>query len=432
MTVKRELAGPSWKRESSVAVLNGLNIVGALASQLLVFRVVGLSSPTDAYVAAAAFPQIALSVIAVCASGVVVPMLAAQEPAEQDRTLGTLIAAALAVLVPGSAIAVATANEWVPVLFPGLAKSVPKLVVDLVQVQLFAVPLMAVSMLLAARWQARQGFVRTESTNLLLTVLALAALVVLLPRAGVMAAAWIVVVRQALLVLALGAGVRWSSLAGSWAVLRAAWFRSRLLLAGNLYFKSDLLVDRYLLSSGAVGSLALFSLAQTMVSSLAGVIGQAWGNTAVPTMAAAHARGDGAAILAVLRRNLRWIALACAVALPLFVVGLPPALAAVTNRSLAAEDGSRLWMLLLLLWGVPLFGAIGALVSGCFYACSDTSTPTLVSIITFTVFVAAKVWVFNAFGLYAFCALTTIYYAINAGVLGLTLRHRLFPLPAKP
>jgi putative peptidoglycan lipid II flippase len=201
------------------------------------------------------------------------------------------------------------------------------------------------------------------------------------------------------------------------------------LLAGSAYFKSDVLVDRHLLSMGEAGSLSLFALAQTLWSIVAGVIGQSWGNTAVPALAMAVQQRDGTAFRAILRARLRTIAvLAIAASAAVIVVG-PGLLSLITSRALVTTDGIGLWMLLLALVGVPIFGSLGALLSGCWYALGNTRTPSVISAITFTVLIVAKVVVFQKFGVLALCALTTLYYGANATWIGLRLPRATRSLP---
>jgi putative peptidoglycan lipid II flippase len=246
---------------------------------------------------------------------------------------------------------------------------------------------------------------------------------VVLPLYGVQAAAWLYAGRYAVQVLILGSFVRPMGLRLHWPSINMAWQQSRVLLAGNAFFKTDLLIDRYLLSMGPVGSLSLFSLAQAMFGALAGMIGQAWGNAAVPKLVTCFAEKNRNAFFDLYehsKKRIVMVAIALSVACCAFV---PPAFGILTSRTLATNDGEPLWLLLVMLAGVPIFGGLGSLVSGAFYALGDTKTPTYTTVLTFCAFAGMKVWVFGSFGLLSFCALTTVYYAANALILGHLLRR---------
>ena len=47
------------------------------------------------------------------------------------------------------------------------------------------------------------------------------------------------------------------------------------------------------------------------------------------------------------------------------------------------------------------------------------------TVFTFTIFLATKFFVFINYGLFAFCALTSVYYLLNAGLLAWLLRRKL-------
>jgi putative peptidoglycan lipid II flippase len=131
------------------------------------------------------------------------------------------------------------------------------------------------------------------------------------------------------------------------------------------------------------------------------------------------------AFVALYRARLRRIAVIAAVATGLAVVCVPPLLALVAAQRPVTGSGASLGLLLLALGGVAVFGSLGALVSASYYALGDTSTPTLVSIGTFTLFIIGKLLIFERYGLYPFCILTSAYYAVNVLVLGVLLERRL-------
>ena len=407
-----------------VAMLASINVALAFAAQASIYRAFGASLDTDAYFAASAILQAASAIVVTTLGGALMPLLSGQPASQQAAlTLRSLVFVVGALTVFCSALAW-TASAWVPWLFPGFGDSVLPRGVLLVRIHLTAIPIAAASAVLAVLFQARQHFARVELISLCLNVLLVGALYFFVPSLGVEAAAWAYACRWALQALCLAPVLRGGRLAEWPGGLRALWRRAAPLLAGNAYFKSDVLVDRHLLSMADAGALSLFALAQSLWSIVAGVIGQSLGNTAVPVLAAAAQREDREAFRNLLRKRSRMIAWISAVAALLVIVLAPPALELVTSRPLVTGGNHALWMLLAALVGVPVFGAIGALVAGTFYALGDTRTPTLISAVTFTVMIACKIWVFREFGVLALCLATTIYYAVNLLVTAHALRLR--------
>ena len=411
--------------QALVAAFNGLNVVASFAVHLLIYRAFGASTETDAYFASLAIPQLLAAVLATTSAGALVPALAGQASAEQNRHAWALLIAV------GGAVALLTVpmsvftGAWTPMLFPGFIGSHQTVVAKLAAIQVLAVPFIAANAVLTALHQARGLFLRVEAIGLCMSLSVALGLHLALPRFGLIAAAWLFFAKHCLQTMVLAA-----ILEATRAPLRLSdvlpfWRPARVLLVGNAYFKTDILVDRHLLSMGAAGSMSLFSLAQTMYAAVAGIIGQGWGSTAVPGLSVSYGRRDRRTFLALVWRNGWRIAVVALLAFALVSALAQPVLSALTSQRVTTEDGTALWVLLLLLGGIPLFASLGSLVSGAFYATGDTATPTVVSAVTFTAFVIGKVVVFQSLGLAAFCILTTCYYAGNVIILGTILYKRL-------
>lgn len=422
-----------WKTELAVALLNGANIVCAFASQVVIYGTIGPGRNTDAYFASSAIPQLAISIIATTAAGALLPRLATPDLRAAHRLAITSLLAAVFATFLLSLPFFGTTTLWVPALFPGFGGEQRQLCQDLVSVQLFTLPLIAANATLGAWQQARGRFAALEGLNLAMTLCVIAGLLALLPVHGIVAAAWVSLARfAAQFLILLAALVREQPAGGrqldTRADLRSVWRAARPLLSGNLYFKTDVLVDRHLLSMSAAGSLSLFSLAQTVQGALSSVIGQALGSTAVPRLAAAFRDGNAAQFRNDYRRSLFYITLmstACLIVVLLALEAAQGLVPRLTSQRFSTEAVSDMWFMLLALGGIPIFGSIGTLVSGAYYATGDTSTPTVVSAVTFTAFIALKLIVFSTSSIYAFCVLTSLYYLANALILAVLLNRQL-------
>ncbi len=63
--------------------------------------------------------------------------------------------------------------------------------------------------------------------------------------------------------------------------------------------------------------------------------------------------------------------------------------------------------------GFFIGGAMGQITSTTFYAMGDTRTPTRMSIVTYTLYVPAKVIAFMKYGLMGLAVVTSIYLFVN-------------------
>jgi peptidoglycan biosynthesis protein MviN/MurJ (putative lipid II flippase) len=400
-----------------------LNVAAAFLVQLVVLARIGPGSATDAFMAAATLPQMLAGMAAAVLASAVLPMLAG-EPKERQGSDGWFLllavgAAFLAVALLLS-LSAATWSRW---LFPGFSTAAGHLAADLARIQIFSMVFAAMHAVLVAVCYARGQFVRVEAVGLIVVGGAAAILFFALPVYGIAAAAWAVTLTALGQMLALLPVLGLPRRAGAGAVHAAeAWQRIRPLLLGNVYHKSDVVVDRYLLSMAAAGDMTLFALAQQFHGAVAGLFGKVWGNTAIPGLVVCAKRGDRAGFGALYRRRLATLALLAGGSLLLLWVAGEPVLALLFGHGkVAAEDVATLWRLMMYAGGVLVFGCVGVLVAGAYYALGDTRTPTYLSMATFTLFIVVKYFAFQSFGASGVAVAASGYFAVNALLLAAAL-----------
>jgi putative peptidoglycan lipid II flippase len=410
----------SMKGEAGVAVISISNLAATIILQLAIFRIVGASREADAYFAAAAIPQFIWAVAITSISGAVVPFLVKLKPAEQAaatrRLLLVLIAGAA---VPGAILAL-SAEHWSRWLYVGFDDPATiALSARLSGLSILAIPAICAVAILTGLHQARGLFVRSEAIGTACSWLMVPAVIVALPTFGVEAAAVAVLIRYIVQAVALSL-----PLVGSERIhveLTPVWPRVRPLLVGNIYLKSEMFVDRYLLSMASPGSLSIVALAQSIYGPLTGVLAQSMATTALPRLSA---EGGDISRSALFRRNLGLLGVSSTCLFVAAVLFAQPVLDFLTGGGTRAADGVQLWVVLLMLGGVPVFGAMGALVAVGFYSGGNTRIPTIVSALSYSVFVVVRVLAFWWIGPYGLCAAITCYYLCNFTVLILILRHR--------
>jgi putative peptidoglycan lipid II flippase len=200
--------------------------------------------------------------------------------------------------------------------------------------------------------------------------------------------------------------------------LRKAWHGLKPLLLGNAYYKTEILVDRFLLSMAGRGELSLYGVAQQLHTAGSSVVGKAWGTVAVTRLAEFAKAGDRGAFLRLYRRNrVILIALPVAAWVLLLAVGQPLLQLAIGHGRITDENVQSLWWFMVLLGGILIGGSVGTLLVGAFYALGDTRTPTWMSIATFTLFLVVKYAAFVRYGVEGLCYAASAYYLLNAVLL---------------
>jgi peptidoglycan biosynthesis protein MviN/MurJ (putative lipid II flippase) len=410
--------------------LAALNVAAAFLVQLVVLARIGPGSATDAFMAAATLPQMLAGMTSAVLGSVLVPMLAGESREQQGSDGWFLLLAVGAIFLGAAALLSLTADSWAGWLFPGFSAAAVRFCADLARIQVFSMAFAAMNSVLVAVCYARGQFVRVEIATLVIAGTSAAVLYFALPVYGIVAAAWTVTLtalfQMLLLLPALGRPKQMGAAARN---ASQAWNRIRPLLAGNIYHKSDVVVDRYLLSMAGAGDMTLFALAQQFHGAAAGLFGKVWGNTAIPDLAVCAKRGDMPGFVGLYRRRLAILALVGGASYILLLVAGQPALALLLGHGKTSTgDIATLWQLMVASGGVLLFGCVGVLLAGAYYALGDTRTPTYLSMASFTLFVAVKYFAFQLFGAIGVALAASGYFTVNAlrlaGLLPARLRNK--------
>ena len=404
------------KQTIQLGTLSAANIGIAFLFQWYVLTQLGPGMETDALFAGMTLPQLVLAVISGSLMHVLVPLLAGED---EDRLRHdawgflVLVGALFGLL---AAILYVTAPWWIPLTVPGFDEAGKTLTVELTRIQLIGMVFAAINGVQWAAYHARQQFVWAEFTPILASAFALLLLVWALPRYGVIAAAWISTLRMALQTLLLAPGMGkpvWPDLRSP--AISAAWQRIKPLLLGTAYYKTDPLVDRFLLSTASSGSLSLYYLAQQIYGAASQVLNKAIATPLVPLLSKLHKEGDRDGFRRVYLRKL-WQVSAISLAGLLFLglFGQATLDLLVGHGSVSSDDVKELWWVMIWLGGMFIGGVTGQICSTSFYARGDTITSTRMSMLTYTVYIPCKVTAFYFSNVIGLAVVTSIYYITNS------------------
>lgn len=416
------------KQTIQLGTLSAANIGIAFLFQWYVLTQLGPGIETDALFAGMTLPQLVLAVISGSLMHVLVPLLAGEnEDRLRHDTWGFFV------LVGGlfgllAAILYVVAPWWIPITVPGFSDAGQTLTVELTRIQLIGMVFAAINGVQWAAYHARQQFVRAEFTPILASVFALLLLVLALPRFGVIAAAWISTLRMALQTLLLAPGMGkpvWPDLSSP--AIRAAWQRIKPLLLGTAYYKTDPMVDRFLLSTANSGSLSLYYLAQQIYGAVSQVLNKAIAAPLVPLLSKLHKAGD----IVGFRRAYHWKLLQMGVIslaglLFLGLIGQPMLDLLVGHGNVSADNVKTLWWIMIWLGGMFVGGAMGQISSSSFYASGDTSTPTRIGIYSYTFYIPAKLVLFYYSGVMGLALTTSVFLLTNLFLQNRQLKKKYF------
>lgn len=399
----------------TLIVASSFNIVLAFLSQLYIFAVLGPGLETDALFAGLTMPQLVLIVVGDSLMHVLVPLLVG-ETEERFRhdswgfflLVGVFFAALTTVLYM-------TAPIWVGWIVPGFTAASQSLTVELTRIQLLGMTFSALTGVQWAVYHARQQFVWAEMVPFFCSLLAFCLLLWVLPRHGVVGAAWIGVLRSILQVVIMmpimGAYVSPNIYGGG---MKEFWRRVKPLLIGNLYFKTETLIDRFLLSMSGAGSLSIFYLGQQFYGASHNVINKSLVAPLVPKLSMFYKCNDSSSLKRIYRHGLIQISAVSVIIIILFLIAGKELLNILVGWG-AFQDKNivLLWFVMICLSGFFVGGVVGQITSSTFYSIGDTRTPTITSIISYTFFVPVKVVCFMAWGILGLACATSVHYLVN-------------------
>lgn len=402
-----------------------LNVVMAVLFQWVLLIILGPGRDTDALFAALTLPQLFSTVIAAALTQVLVPLLAGESETDARRTAWSYIALFGPLFAIAAAVLALSAPWWVPLLVDGFDAAGKARAILLTQISVTGIVFTGTIAVQQAAAFARGRYIWPDIAQALTNALALGLLIVLLPRFGIQAAAWITLGRlalQCLLMLnTLGAFVR-PDFADP--ALSAGWKRMKPLVLGATYYKLDPLVDRFLLSALAPGSLSLFTLAQQLHGAASQVVTKALATPAQTRMAALAKRGEAREFARVLKRGFIVTSLFCTACIAaLALVGEPVLTLLLAYGRFDAGHAHQLWLILLIASGIFILGASSSLLAGAFYARGDTRTPTLLGSASFTISMAVKLFMFRYLGIFGLALAVSFQYVLSAVLMAFWLQR---------
>ena len=383
--------------------------------QWYILTQLGPGIESDAFFASMTVPQLVLAIISGSLVHVLVPLLAGEteEKKHHDSWAFLLLIGGLFAFV--AAILIVFAPLWVPLSVPGFDDIGHSLTIELTRIQLVGMFFTAVNAVQWATYHAKQKFLWSEISALFTSVLAFIVLIQTLPQYGVIAAAWLsilrIVLQTILLLPGMGRPVIPNFRTGS---VHIAWERIKPLLAGNAYYKTEPLLDRLLLSMAVSGSLSLYYFAQQGYGAITHVLNRAIANPLVPKLSLLFKNDDFHEAERLYYKKIVQVSLIWLIGILVLVLFGDELLEFfVGYGGVEQESVEQLWWILVWLAGMLIGAAAGQIASTAFYSMGNTVTPTRMSIITYTTYMPVKLIVFFEWGVFGLALATSVYYMSN-------------------
>lgn len=406
------------------AQLGAISIVNAGIAfffQAIVFAKLGAGIETDALFAGMTIPQLVLSVVSASLSYVLVPMLSSETEKNLKQYSWTFLVLVTCMFLFLASILFVAAPLWVPLTVPGFTEAGKALTIKLTRIQLVGMVFSAMNGVQWAVYFARKEFYWPEIGSLLASVASLLLVIFIFPQCNVVVLAWILTLKLAVVTVMLfpvmGYPV-WPDFRNS--IVLSSWRRIKPLLVGSVYYKTDPMIDRFLLSNSDSGSLSLYYLAQQIYGAVLQVVNKAVTGPYVTSQSILHKANDKAKALLIYNRRLLQVAVFCFAGILIFVVVGQNMLSVIIGHgNIHGGNINELWWIMLYLGGGFIGNAIGQISSTSFYSRGDTLTPTRIGIWSYTIYVPSKIVVYSVFGVKGLALITSLFSLMN-----FILQHR--------
>lgn len=407
------------KHSIQLGSLTIINISFLFLFQWYLLIELGAGIETDAYFAGMTVPQLILVVISSSLMNVLIPILSNQSKNQRRHDAWGLFFLTGGLFILLAVILYLLAPWWTPKIVPGFSDEGKALTLDLTRIQLISMVLTAVNSIQCATSYAKQNFLWTESTLVISNIFSLLLLIWALPIFGIIAAAWIGVIRAslqiALLLPTMGRVVTPNLKSPA---IQQSWKRVKPLIFGATYYKTGPLVDRYLLSMEGNGSLSLYYLAHQIYTAASQVLIKTFISPTLPTLSKLDNAGNTKDFKKLYYHKLLQTAtISLIVIFVIFIFGKSFLGLLLTYGNINTADVEQLWLILIYLSGMFLGGIASQVTTSAFYASGDTATVTFMAMTTYTLNLPAKVTAFYIWGIPGLAISTSIYLIINMIIL---------------
>jgi len=399
------------KKFVSLGVVVTINLTLQFLFQWCIITSLGASIETDALFGAMALPQFILVVLSGSLTMVLIPLISNYSGNEFLKESWNYFQGVGLLFIGLAFLLLITAQWWVAWILPGFKGTDYQLTLNLTRIQVIA---MVFSALLSVVWaihSAKSNFFIIEYTSIAANLIAFILIIIFIKPVGIYAVAWISVLRVILqvffLIRIMGPYRRPNFNSASF---KETWKKLKPLMAGNAYYKTDTLVDRYLTSTGISGELTLLNLAQQLYTVANSIVTKVFANTMVPTLARLHnARREKDFYIFFNKRMLITTFIAIVSFVLLIVIGYPMLSLFFKYKNFSQANISQLWQLMIYLGGYWIAGTLGSLTANYFYARGNTKTPTAIGVIIFSLYLPVKFFAYKKFKLIGLAITVSIY-----------------------
>jgi len=417
------------RQSISIGFVVTLQLLATIATQLVIIRIIGIGTETDAYIAAQTAPAVLTAIIVTALQSAWLPRLSVLTGNISVWKNEQSIAQGQGLLLGGGIVIIVylLLPVLIPLIFPGFDGGQEQRVI------LFSMPLLLAAVfniqtaLLTIALRARSQFIVAEFITMFAAIIALIVIVKVLPEYGLEAVLIINLIRSICVYLMQMYFAKWPmpSLIKAWRC-KQTWKMMRPLLLGASLYKTSPLVDRYWLSQATSGGVTIYSLSQTIMSMLSTVLERVIAMPLTPSFARYIESNDFKGLRKAYRQGIKKVTITVVLIAALMFLLKPLIIVALVSllnlKQIMAEN---IWWVSVFLLGYLHVAVSGTIAVAVFYAFGDSKTPVTIGIVGFIGSLFLKFVGFELFSLYGLALATSAYYVTNILIMNIVLRRKI-------
>jgi putative peptidoglycan lipid II flippase len=417
------------KNKILIAVLAFANIVLGFVFQWMGFTHIGVGANSDALVAGLVLPQFILVVVGNSLTNVIVPIMSGLDARQSKADSWGYVVIVGVVFAVISFATYFSAEIWMKIICRGFSRESLAAAVELTRILILGIAFTAVQGVQFAYFYANAQFIVVECVLLAANLLSIIFLAVTLAGMGAEAMAWGMVIRAGvaslLLMVPMGVPIFDSVRADK---VIPVWKKVKPLLMGAAFFKTDPLIERYLLSSAPSGFITLYYLAQQLFGSFHQVFNKSIANPVMQKLSATYKANSGQSFERVVNESLLFATSLFFVVTVLFGLLGEYVLSFIFDyKNFTESKIIQLWWIMVWMWGVLLGGGISQILVNAFYASHDTVLPVKISVVNYAISIPIKFYCFMHFGVKGLAIATSLYFVADSVVQYVFLRTSVIP-----
>jgi putative peptidoglycan lipid II flippase len=412
-----------------VALLSTANILLAFILQIYVMKVEGVSTVTDALFSSLAIPMLIIALISGTMNGALVPELSKYSSNERDSDTYALMLLSLLLSIPVSIGIYIYSDTIVDLLYPGFDRPTKDLTSSLLELYSCLIVFMLPNSILIANLNSKGNYLRVQIVPVVLGVLSIPALYFTYEFIGYYSVVFVVITKSFFQVI-----MHTTALETKFQLdlTRVKIYTDRLLsmLKGGLIFKTEPMVDRYILSSSQSGTISLYNLIVRLYEAATSIFTLSMITPLLTDVSNLVVKREYDKVIRKVNRVILAISILCAFLVLINYLAGDVLLSILLSKS-DINSGALdvIWIMSKVLFVSFMLRLIGAAVSNSLYSLGEVNKTINISIFMYLFFLPLKFILFSTHGWVGLCYAISVFSTINTSVLYLffikTVKNRM-------